>query len=80
MEPKAVRLEVIDHGEGIDPDQLDDIWQRYYKVDKTHKRAQMGPGLGLSIVRSVIKAHGGKYGVFNSRDKGACFWFELPVK
>lgn len=79
VEPKAVRLEVIDHGEGIDPDQLDDIWQRYYKVDKTHKRAQMGTGLGLSIVRSVLEMHNARYGVESRVEEGSTFWFEIDL-
>lgn len=76
----AATLQVTDTGEGVAEKDLPYIWERYYKNDKNHIRSVVGTGIGLSIVRSVIKAHGGKYGVFNSRDKGACFWFELPVK
>lgn len=79
VEPKAVRIEVIDHGEGIEADQLHDIWQRYYKVDKTHKRAQMGTGLGLSIVRNVLEMHSARYGVESRVGKGSTFWFELDL-
>lgn len=79
LEPKAVRIEVIDHGEGIEPEHLKDIWQRYYKVDKTHKRAQMGTGLGLSIVRGVLEMHHARYGVESQLHHGSTFWFELDL-
>jgi signal transduction histidine kinase len=59
----AVRLSVQDEGEGIAPEQIGEIWNRYYRVDKVHKRAVMGTGLGLSIVKSVLDAHHAKYGV-----------------
>ena len=74
---KTVRVEVIDSGEGIEPDKLRDIWERYYKVDKSHKRAQVGSGLGLSIVKSILELHGGLYGVQSQVGKGSIFWFEL---
>ena len=60
---KVARIEVIDHGEGIEPEKLKDIWQRYYKLDKNHQRAKTGTGLGLSIVKTVLDLHKAKYGV-----------------
>ncbi|MBR2986880.1 MAG: HAMP domain-containing histidine kinase [Clostridia bacterium] len=74
-----VRIEVTDTGEGISPDALPMIWERYYKVDAAHKRAAKGTGLGLSIVRQVITAHSGRYGVRSTVGKGSTFWFELPL-
>lgn len=74
------RIEVIDTGEGIAPEELTNVWERYYKVDKNHKRAVMGTGLGLSIVKNVLKLHGLSYGVNSEVDKGTCFWFEISVK
>lgn len=72
-----VRIEVIDHGEGIDQSDLPYIWERYYKVDKKHKRPKMGTGLGLSIVKKIIDFHEGEYGVESEVGKGSVFWFEL---
>ena len=46
-----VCIRVTDTGDGIAPEQMPLIWDRYYKVDKTHKRAMIGTGLGLSIVK-----------------------------
>lgn len=74
-----VRISVSDTGEGIPEDKLQDIWERYYKVDKEHKRAQIGTGLGLSIVRNILDMHGGSYGVESEVGKGSTFWFELPI-
>ena len=74
------RIEVIDTGEGIAPEELTNVWERYYKVDKNHKRAVMGTGLGLSIVKNVLKLHDLSYGVNSEVGKGTCFWFEISVK
>ena len=74
-----VRVEVRDTGEGIPEDKLNDIWDRYYKVDKAHKRAQIGTGLGLSIVKTILDMHGGAYGVQSREGSGSVFWFELDV-
>lgn len=74
-----IRFEVEDHGEGISPENLPFIWDRYYKVSErsaTHKRAKMGSGIGLSIVKSVLEQHGFKYGAESSLGKGSKFWFE----
>ncbi len=74
-----VRLEVIDHGKGIAPGEQKNIWDRYYKIDKTHKRATSGTGLGLSIVNNILKLHDAKYGVKSAPGKGSTFWFELKI-
>lgn len=74
-----VRIEVIDWGEGIEPDKLPYIWDRYYKVDKVHKRAKIGNGLGLSIVKGILDAHKARYGVSSVLGQGSTFWFALPV-
>lgn len=79
VEQDKVRVSVTDTGEGIPQDKLKDIWERYYKVDKEHKRAQMGSGLGLSIVKNILDKHGGAYGVSSQLGKGSTFWFELPL-
>ena len=54
LEQGRVRIEIIDHGPGIEKDKLAYIWERYYKVDKTHVRSRVGSGLGLSIVKAVL--------------------------
>ena len=74
-----VRISVIDTGDGISEDKIPYIWDRYYKIDKVHKRATVGSGLGLSIVKSVLEAHEASYGVITGEGKGSTFWFELDV-
>lgn len=74
-----VRIEVTDSGEGIAPEALPYVWDRYYKVDKTHKRTVMGTGLGLSIVKNILELHDARYGVESEVGKGSTFWFELKV-
>lgn len=72
-----VRISVSDTGEGISQDEIQNIWDRYYKVDKVHRRATIGTGLGLSIVKEILEVHGAAYGVDSILGKGSTFWFEL---
>lgn len=74
-----VRIAVSDSGEGIPPEKIREIWDRYYRVDKVHKRAVMGTGLGLSIVKNALEAHHANYGVDSAVGVGSVFWFELPL-
>ncbi len=73
----CVRIAIKDTGDGIPEEMLPLIWDRYYKVDKAHKRAAIGTGLGLSIVKTILEMHGAKYGVDSELGKGSKFWFEL---
>ena len=72
-----VKIEIIDTGEGIPADKLPYIWDRYYKVDKVHKRSTVGTGLGLSIVRAVLELHHAAFSVISTEGQGSIFWFEL---
>ncbi len=74
-----VRISVIDTGSGIAPEDIPYIWDRYYKVDKVHKRAKVGTGLGLSIVKGILESHGAAYGVESRIGEGSNFWFELET-
>lgn len=74
-----VRIEIIDSGEGIPAEQLPHIWDRYYKIEKTHHRAIVGTGLGLSIVKGALDMHHAAYGVDSKPDQGSIFWFQLPA-
>lgn len=72
-----VRISVTDTGKGIAKEDLPYIWDRYYRVDKVHKRAVVGTGLGLSIVKGVLEAHHANFGVESELGVGSTFYFEL---
>ena len=76
---EKVRIEVIDTGEGIDKDKLIYIWDRYYKIDKTHKRNIIGSGIGLSIVKAILENHSANFGADSEKGVGSTFYFELDI-
>lgn len=76
---KTVRIEVIDSGEGIPKEELRNVWERYYKIDKNHKRSVQGTGLGLSIVKNILVLHNAEFGVESELGEGSTFWFELKL-
>lgn len=78
-EKRFVLVEVTDHGAGISPENLDSIWDRYYKVDRNHSPSAIGTGLGLSIVKKVLESHGAEFGVQSSVGVGSNFWFRLSL-
>jgi two-component system, NtrC family, sensor histidine kinase KinB len=71
----GVRIEVRDDGPGIAPEYQPRLFEKFYRVPGS---APGGAGLGLSIVRDVVEAHGGKVGVESAPGAGATFWIELP--
>lgn len=74
-----VRVEVIDHGDGIAAEHLPRLFDRFYRVDAGRSRDRGGSGLGLSIVAAVIDTHGGTYGVESQLGTGSTFWLQLPA-
>lgn len=78
-ENEQICIEVTDTGSGISKQDIDLIWERFYKVDKSRNRAKGGTGLGLSIVKNIVKAHDGKVWVRSDEGKGSTFGFCLPV-
>jgi signal transduction histidine kinase/HAMP domain-containing protein len=71
----GVRIEVRDDGPGIAPQYQPRLFEKFYRVPGSEPG---GAGLGLSIVRDVVEAHGGKVGVRSAPGAGATFWIELP--
>lgn len=79
IDGNKVRIEVEDTGKGIPKEELENVWERYYKIDKNHKRAISGTGLGLSIVKNILKLHNAEFGVNSQVEKGSVFWFALEI-
>ena len=73
----AVEISVADEGPGIPPEDMPRIWDRLYRGDKS--RSQRGLGLGLSFVRAILQAHGGRAAVANRPGRGAEFTLILPL-
>lgn len=73
----GVKVSVTDTGRGIDPSEKDKVWDRYYRASQT-KRAVMGSGIGLSIVKQLFEVNNAQYGIDSVVNRGSTFWFILP--
>ena len=76
----TVGIEVSDTGEGIAPELLDKIFERFYRVDKARSRSQGGSGLGLAIARCIAEEHKGTIHVSSVVNEGSTFTVVLPAK
>jgi signal transduction histidine kinase len=74
-----VRVSVADRGPGVSPEQAERLFEAYYRAPATAGSGKDGVGLGLSIVKSIVEAHGGRVGVEGRRGGGARFWFTVPI-
>jgi signal transduction histidine kinase len=72
-------VSVIDTGEGIPPSDIAYVFERFYRVDKSRARSGGGSGLGLTIAKRLIEAHGGTIGVQSEIGKGSNFTFTVPI-
>ncbi|KUO52655.1 MAG: hypothetical protein APF76_14285 [Desulfitibacter sp. BRH_c19] len=78
---KQIHVEVSDTGCGIPKTDLDLVWERFHKADKSRNRGnKSGTGLGLAIVKSIIEAHGGNVWVRSKEGEGSTFGFSIPSK
>ncbi|MBC2723932.1 MAG: HAMP domain-containing histidine kinase, partial [Desulfosporosinus sp.] len=79
MEYNCTFISVENSGHGIPREELENIWERFYKVDKSRSRRGTGTGLGLSIVKKIIEMHGGKVSAESEPGHGAVFTVYLPL-
>ncbi len=73
------RVEVLDDGPGVPPEDMAQVFDRFYQVDLSRDRGSGNSGLGLAITRAIVEAHGGSTGVENQTEGGARFWIDLPL-
>lgn len=76
-----VEVQVEDQGPGIPAQEHERVWERFYKVDPARRSHGLsGGGLGLTIAKELVEAHGGRVGVRNRPGRGSTFWFVLPAE
>ena len=76
---KYVYIEVADSGIGIPETETEHIFERFYRVDKSHSREIGGTGLGLSIARNAVVMHRGAIKVFSQPGEGTTFSVRIPI-
>jgi two-component system sensor histidine kinase BaeS len=76
-----VDLRVVDSGDGIDPDDLPHVWERFFRGEKSRGRSGNGDGagLGLAITRGIVEAHGGTVCAESRAGEGSMFMLNLPI-
>jgi signal transduction histidine kinase len=79
QEGNQIKVSVTDNGEGIPTEDLPYIFERFYRVDKSRSRATGGSGLGLTIAKRLLEAHGGNIKAESEPGKGSSFTFTLPI-
>ncbi len=75
----AVEAAIVDHGEGIAPEHLARLTERFYRVDRGRSRQMGGTGLGLAIVKHILSRHGGKLAIESRPGRGSRFTVYLPA-
>ena len=77
---REVVVEIEDSGIGIEPEHLPHLFERFYRVDRSRSRAGGGSGIGLTIARHLVEAHGGRiWSVSPGAGRGSTFAFTLPI-
>lgn len=79
QEANQIKISVADTGEGIPAEDLPNIFERFYRVDRSRTRGTGGSGLGLTIARRMVEAHGGRIEAESEPGKGSTFTIALPV-
>lgn len=76
---RHVVVRVRDQGDGIPPQEVERIFEPFYRGTNARRRGTPGTGLGLAICKGIIESHGGKFWVENNPEKGSTFFFTLPL-
>lgn len=77
--PEGIQVDVSDTGEGILPEDLPQVFDQFFRGEKSRSRETGGSGLGLTIARGIVEAHQGRIWVESQLDRGTCFSFILPA-
>jgi signal transduction histidine kinase len=78
--PERVRVEVVDQGPGIPPEERARVWERFYRGRGVAGAVgSRSTGLGLAVVKTLVEAHGGSVGLACPPEGGSIFWFEVPT-
>ena len=79
VEKNTVRIKVFNTGDNISDENINRIWNRFYKIDEARNRNDGGTGIGLSVVKAIMNNYGNSYGVIN-KENGVEFYFDLDLK
>ena len=78
--PGAVAIAIEDTGCGIAEEDLEHVFDRFYRAENTTQERTNNAGLGLAIVRKILDLHGSRITVSSQLDRGTCFEFDLPTQ
>jgi len=78
MKGKVIRVDVTDHGDGIDPQHVPRLTERFYRIDTHRSRAMGGTGLGLAIVKHIVNRHRGRLRITSEKGRGSTFSVLFP--
>jgi len=78
-EGRRVIVKVEDSGRGMAPEEVEHIFERFYRVEKSRTESHDGAGLGLSIAKRIVDLHGGTISVQSALNHGTTFTFPIPL-